>query len=76
MPMGDTSVHADPDVSSPVEVVLHPGEFAAILGLAAGGDWAQVDLRPGNTGLNVVGWVDAGTLNVKGPCGGLPRVSP
>ena len=76
MPMGDTSVYEDPDASSPVEVVLHPGEFAAILGLTAGGDWAQVDLRPGNTGLNVVGWVDAGTLNVNGPCGGLPTVSP
>lgn len=76
MPMGNTNVYADPDVSSPVEVVLHVGEFAEVLGITAGGDWAQVDLRSGNTRLNIDGWVDAGALNVNGPCSGLPTVSP
>jgi hypothetical protein len=76
MPMGNVNVYADPDVSSPVEVVLHVGEFAEVLGITADGDWAQVDLRPGNTSLNIDGWVDAGTLNVNGPCSGLPTVSP
>jgi hypothetical protein len=30
------------------------------------GDWAQVDLGPGNTGSHVEGWVEASTLNLNG----------
>jgi hypothetical protein len=76
MPMGDTSVYANPDASSTVLVVLHLGDFAKILGLNAGGNWAKVDLGPGNTGSNSAGWVNAGTLNMNGPCSSLPTVSP
>ena len=74
--MSDTSVHTDPDTSSAVLVVLHLGDFTKVLGLNAGGDWAKVDLGPGNTGSSAVGWVNAATLNMNGPCSGLPTVSP
>jgi hypothetical protein len=76
MPMSDTSVYTDPDTSSAVLVVLHLGDFTKVLGLNAGGDWAKVDLGPGNTGSSAVGWVNAATLNMNGPCSGLPTVSP
>lgn len=76
MPMFDTNVYASPDLSSPVVFVLHLGEFAQVLGHTAGGDWVQVDLGPGNTGSHVVGWVEASTTNVNGPCSGLPVIGP
>jgi hypothetical protein len=76
MPMFDTNVYQNPDTGSAVLFVLHLGEFAQILGHTAGGDWVQVDLGPGNTGSHVVGWVEASTTNVNGPCSGLPVVSP
>jgi hypothetical protein len=68
MPMSDTTVYQDPDSGSAVLAVLHLGEFAEVLGVASGSDWAQVDLGPGNTGSQVVGWVEASSLNVNGPC--------
>ncbi len=76
MPMFDTNVYASPDLSSPVLFVLHLGEFAQVLGHTTGGDWVQVDLGPGNTGSHVVGWVEASTTNVNGPCSGLPVIGP
>ncbi len=76
MPMFDTEVHISPDLSSAVVFVLHYGEFAQLLGLAPGGDWAKVDLGPGNTGSHAVGWVASSSLNVNGPCDGLPSISP
>ena len=75
MPMEDTNVYASPDTSAAVLAVLHLGEFAAVLGTTAGGDWARVDLGPGNTGSHAIGWVEAASLNVNGPCS-LPTVSP
>lgn len=76
MPMFDTTVHASPDAGSAALFVLHLGEFAQVQGLAPGGDWAQVDLGPGNTGSNVVGWVESNSLNVNCPCGSLPTINP
>lgn len=76
MPMGNTNVYADKDVSSPVDAVLHVGEFAEVLGRDSSGDWVNVDLRPGNTRLNIQGWVEARFLNMNGPCQSLPTVSP
>jgi hypothetical protein len=76
MPMGDTNVFEQPDFNTTVLAVLHVGEFAEVLGKTSDGAWALVDLKPGNTGKQVEGWVDAGTLNFNGPCGGLPTVSP
>jgi hypothetical protein len=76
MPMDTTNVYATPDTSAAVLFVLHLGEFAELLGTTAGGDWAKVDLGPGNTGSHAVGWVEVGSLNVNGPCSGLPTVSP
>jgi hypothetical protein len=76
MPMSDTSVYTDPNTGSAVLVVLHLGDFAKVLGLNSGGDWAKVDLGPGNTGSSAVGWVNAATLNMNGPCSSLPTVSP
>ncbi len=76
MPMGDTNVYSTPDSSAAVLIVLHLGEFAELLGTTASGDWARVDLGPGNTGSHAVGWVEASSLNVNGPCGSLPTVSP
>jgi hypothetical protein len=76
MPMSDTNVYASADTTSSVLFVLHLGEFAEVLGLTSSSDWAQVDLGPGNTGSHVVGWVEASTLNMNGPCGSLPTVTP
>lgn len=76
MPMDSTNVYASPDSSSQVLFTLQVGEFAAVLGTSPDGNWAQVDLGPGNTGSNVTGWVAASSLNVNGPCGGLPTISP
>jgi hypothetical protein len=76
MPMSDTNVYQNPDAGSAVLFVLQMGEFAEVLGLAPGGDWAQVDLGPGNTGSQVMGWVESSTLNVNGPCSDLLLINP
>jgi hypothetical protein len=76
MPMDTTNVYTDPDATSPVVAVLHVGDFAAIVGLDPSGDWARVDLGPGNTGSPAKGWVEANSLNVNGPCDSLPTVTP
>jgi hypothetical protein len=70
------NVYALPDTTSAVAAVLHFGEFAAILGHTADGNWLKVDLGPGNTGWTTVGWVPSEFTNVNGPCGSLPVVSP
>ena len=74
MPMEDVDVHAEPSAASAVLATLHLEDFAAVLGLNGAG-WAKVDLGPGNTGSTVVGWVDASTLNMNGPCEALPTVT-
>jgi hypothetical protein len=75
MPMESTQVFASPDAASTLVTTLEPEEFAAILGFN-GGDWAQVDLANGNTGLNSLGWVDETTLNMNGAsCSDLPTIS-
>ncbi len=76
MPMDTTNVYASPDSSSTVLFVLELGEFAAVLGTSTDGNWVRVDLGPGNTGSNAVGWVAASSMNVNGPCGSLPTISP
>ena len=76
MPMETTSVRAAPDASSSEVAVLHLGEFAEVSGIAPDEDWAKVDLGPGNTGSHAAGWVPTSSLNVSGPCGGLPTISP
>lgn len=76
MPMDVTNVYETPDTSATVAATLHLGEFAEVLGMHPSGDWAQVDLGPGNTGSHVKGWVEASTLNLNGPCDSLPAVSP
>lgn len=73
----DAWVYPTTDPSSPLVVTLLSGEFAAILGRTADGEWAQVDLGPGNTGLTDVGWIRKGDLNMNGAtCSSLPTVSP
>jgi len=67
MPMEAVDVLAEPLLGSALLTTLEPGEFAAVLGIAEGG-WAQVYLSPGNTGLDGLGWIDAASLNVNGPC--------
>ncbi len=74
MPMDDTPVYAAPDASSEVIVTLHPEEFAEILGQSSTG-WAKIDLSAGNTTTIGVGWVEAATLNMNGPCDNLPTIS-
>jgi hypothetical protein len=76
MPMQDTNVYQEPDTGATVVAVLHVEEFAAVVGLTAAGDWARVDLGPGNTGSTAMGWIEAATLNMNGPCDGLPTVTP
>jgi hypothetical protein len=76
MPMEDVNVHAAADIGSAVVVRLHVGEFAAITGQTADGNWVKVDLGPGNTGSSATGWVESSTTNVNGPCSSLPTVTP
>jgi hypothetical protein len=76
MPMEDVNVHATADTSSPVVVRLNVGDFAAITGQTADGNWVKVDLGPGNTGSSATGWVESSTTNVNGPCSSLPTVTP
>jgi hypothetical protein len=76
MPMQDVNVHASPDTSATVVARLHVGEFAAIDGLSPDGNWAKVDLGPGNTGSSSAGWLERSSLNMNGPCGSLPTVTP
>jgi len=76
MPMEDVNVHASPDTSTTVVARLHVGEFAAVDGLSPDGNWAKVDLGPGNTGSSAAGWLEASSLNMNGPCGSLPTITP
>jgi uncharacterized protein YraI len=76
MPMEDVNVHATADTSSPVVIRLNVGDFAAITGQTADGNWVKVDLGPGNTGSSATGWVESSTINVNGPCSSLPTVTP
>jgi hypothetical protein len=72
MPMGPTPVRERPEEDAPVRVVLEVDQFAALTAQSAGGDWIRVDTGPGNTGLQVTGWIEAGLANVSGPCPPLP----
>jgi hypothetical protein len=74
MPMDEVHVHAEADLSSEVAATLLHGDYAAVLGMS--GDWAQVDLSLGSTGMDITGWVPASTLNMNGPCDGLPVLEP
>lgn len=67
MPMNRAEVHQSPSLDSDLVAWLDAAEFAAVLGLV-GENWAQVDLAPGNTGLDFVGWVESSTLNLNGAC--------
>ncbi len=75
MPMEDVLVLASPDPSAKVVATLGPGDYAEVLGTSTDG-WAQVDLASGSMGLAIRGWVEAGTLNMNGPCENLPTVEP
>jgi hypothetical protein len=76
MPMGPVEVYSAPDTTSSVVWTLQVGQFAAVLGEDPSGNFARVDLAPGNTGSNLEGWVEATTLNINGPCSGLPTINP
>lgn len=76
MPMEVISIHEEPDSASAVVGEMAPEEFAAILGYDTSGDWAQVDLAPGNTGETLTGWIPASALNMNGPCEELPTIAP
>lgn len=66
MPLGAVPIYAEPSTSAPALAVLNPGDYAAVTATNVG--WAAVDLRVGNTGLNVVGWMQDFELNLNGPC--------
>jgi hypothetical protein len=75
MPMDDTVVHAAPDPASVAVTTLVPGQYAAVVGTTGAG-WALLDLSEGNVGTQSSGWVTADSLNLNGPCDGLPTVVP
>ncbi|MFB0533404.1 MAG: SH3 domain-containing protein [Anaerolineae bacterium] len=75
MPMDEVHVYAEPDLSSEVIATMMPGDYAAVTGKTTD-DWARVDLGVGNTGLDLSGWIQGGTLNLNGPCENLPTVEP
>ncbi len=74
MPMEDLDVHAAPSASSDVVTRLEVGDYAAVL--ARGEEWSKIDLAPGNTGLEIQGWIPTRTLNLNGPCDDLPTSVP
>lgn len=75
MPMQDVRVYAEPDASSEVAATMVLGDYAGVVGVTVD-DWAQVDLTLGNTGLDLSGWIAEVTLNLNGPCDGLPTIAP
>lgn len=75
MPMGEVQVHAEPDVSSVIIATMTYGDYAAVTGKTTD-DWARVDLSVGNTGLDLIGWIQGFTLNLNGPCDDLPTAEP
>ncbi len=76
MPMEDTPVYTQPEGTSTLITTLAVEQYAAVLGTTASQDWAKLDLSVGNIGLSQQGWVDAGSLNMNGPCDPLPVLVP
>jgi hypothetical protein len=74
MPMGPTPVRAGPSTEAQVLATLDLNQFAALTGASSDGHWLQVDTEPGNTGMDVQGWIEAGMANANGPCAELPVV--
>jgi hypothetical protein len=75
-PFQTSNIYAQPDETSTVAGLLHFGEFAAVLGVSPDDAWAKVDLAPGSTGAQAVGWMDQNVLVFQGACGSLPTVNP
>jgi hypothetical protein len=75
MPMEDVPVYQTPNTTAIVLTTLHVEDFAAVTGLM-GADWAQVDLSTSGTGVLGLGWIEALTLNLNGPCDALPEIAP
>jgi hypothetical protein len=72
MVMGLVDVHAAADTASAVNGTLEVGDFAAVLGMTAGG-WVSVDGNLANT-PGVSGFIPETELNVNGPCDALPVI--
>jgi hypothetical protein len=68
MPMGHVPVYAGQDVNSTLLVTLTSDEYAAVEGISADDQWMRVDLGQGNTGLNLMGWMERFHANFNGPC--------
>jgi hypothetical protein len=75
MPMQRVPVYAEPDVLSAIITTMSPGNYAAVISSITD-DWVEVDLGPGNTRLDLRGWVQGITLNLNGPCEVLPAPPP
>ena len=66
MPLSAAPVFAEPSTGAPTLAVMNAGDYALVTGAQLG--WAAVDLRQGNTGLNVTGWMKDSDINLNGPC--------
>lgn len=73
MPMGETEVYAEPDENADIITIMNVMDYAAVVG-TNGQDWALLDLRVGNLGINAQGWVQISTLNLNGKCDDLPII--
>ncbi len=71
MPMASTPVYESPDAASAILATLELNDYAAVVARSPG--WAQVDLSQGNTGQDVVGWVEESAFNFNGPCEDVPE---
>lgn len=67
------NVYHTPFPGSAIITILDSGDFTAVLGIVAD-EWAQLDLAPGNTGLDGLGWIDSSQLYLNGSCD-LPTLS-
>jgi hypothetical protein len=75
MPMEDVPVYAQPDTAANQLTTLVMDDYAAVTGLTGVG-WAQVDLAQSSVGGSQIGWIEAATLNLNGPCESVPNVTP
>jgi len=75
MPMGEVPVYAAPSLSAAVVVTMTAGDYAAVTGRTAD-NWVRLDLSVGSLGLEGTGWMEGAMLNMNGPCGSIPDVSP
>jgi len=74
MPVGDTPVYEQANISSSLLATLTPQQYAAVTGRTLD-NWYRIDLAIGNTSSNRAGWIEGSAINLNGPCDALPVIN-